>query len=281
MLWHDNRVFIIDVSQSVEMDHPRATEFLRTDCKNVNDFFQKRIEPMTNAELYDFCVNGSPGFRGIEDADIDAALQARLDASALRTEDERKSDDAVFMAAFLPRSLNELSDNCERAQRELNAGGREKGYVDAVNALLGATPEEEDDAAAQSAAAVQGDADAAAVQGDADADRRGAADGDAADGGAADGGAADGGASNAAGDIDDAATASDDSDGDSDDESYDDGPLDPNGRLPNRDGAERAAVKLLKKDAAKAQKLETREARKKKMKKHVKKKATKATKNNK
>ena len=31
----------IDVSQSVEHEHPNALEFLRIDCKNVNDFFRR------------------------------------------------------------------------------------------------------------------------------------------------------------------------------------------------------------------------------------------------
>ncbi|KAI5951184.1 rio1 [Candida jiufengensis] len=38
---HDNKLFIIDVSQSVEPDHPMALDFLRMDIKNVNDFFSR------------------------------------------------------------------------------------------------------------------------------------------------------------------------------------------------------------------------------------------------
>ncbi len=34
-------VFIIDVSQSVGIDHPRSLEFLKRDCLNVNLFFSK------------------------------------------------------------------------------------------------------------------------------------------------------------------------------------------------------------------------------------------------
>uniref|UniRef100_A0A8B9GQQ0 Serine/threonine-protein kinase RIO1 n=1 Tax=Astyanax mexicanus TaxID=7994 RepID=A0A8B9GQQ0_ASTMX len=36
MLYHDGDSYIIDVSQSVEHDHPHALEFLRKDCSNVN-----------------------------------------------------------------------------------------------------------------------------------------------------------------------------------------------------------------------------------------------------
>jgi serine/threonine-protein kinase RIO1 len=33
---------VIDVGQAVEHDHPHALEFLRMDCGNVTDFFEKR-----------------------------------------------------------------------------------------------------------------------------------------------------------------------------------------------------------------------------------------------
>lgn len=34
--YHNGNAYIIDVSQSVEHDHPHALEFLRKDCSNVN-----------------------------------------------------------------------------------------------------------------------------------------------------------------------------------------------------------------------------------------------------
>ena len=39
MLFFKEQVYIIDVSQSVEHDHPHALEFLRKDCTNVNGRF--------------------------------------------------------------------------------------------------------------------------------------------------------------------------------------------------------------------------------------------------
>ncbi|KAL3889820.1 hypothetical protein ACJMK2_002148 [Sinanodonta woodiana] len=42
MLWHDDQVWIIDVSQAVEITHPKALEFLFRDCTNVSRFFQKQ-----------------------------------------------------------------------------------------------------------------------------------------------------------------------------------------------------------------------------------------------
>lgn len=39
---HNDKLYIIDVSQSVEPDHPMALDFLRMDIKNVNDFFTRK-----------------------------------------------------------------------------------------------------------------------------------------------------------------------------------------------------------------------------------------------
>ena len=42
ILWHDNQAYFIDVSQSVEPNHPCGLQFLYRDCTNVADFFKKR-----------------------------------------------------------------------------------------------------------------------------------------------------------------------------------------------------------------------------------------------
>ncbi|XP_075936420.1 serine/threonine-protein kinase RIO3 isoform X2 [Anarhichas minor] len=54
MLWHEGKVWLIDVGQSVEPTHPHALEFLFRDCRNVATFFQKRglSEAMSVYELF-------------------------------------------------------------------------------------------------------------------------------------------------------------------------------------------------------------------------------------
>jgi len=42
LLYHKKEVWVIDVSQSVEHDHPMALDFLRRDCEIINFFFQKK-----------------------------------------------------------------------------------------------------------------------------------------------------------------------------------------------------------------------------------------------
>lgn len=39
---HQGQLYIFDVSQSVEPEHPMSLDFLRMDIKNVNDFFMKK-----------------------------------------------------------------------------------------------------------------------------------------------------------------------------------------------------------------------------------------------
>uniref|UniRef100_A0A3B4YKY4 non-specific serine/threonine protein kinase n=2 Tax=Seriola lalandi dorsalis TaxID=1841481 RepID=A0A3B4YKY4_SERLL len=54
MLWHEGKVWLIDVSQSVEPTHPHGLEFLFRDCRNVSTFFQKRgvSEAMSVYDLF-------------------------------------------------------------------------------------------------------------------------------------------------------------------------------------------------------------------------------------
>uniref|UniRef100_A0A3Q1ASL7 Serine/threonine-protein kinase RIO3 n=1 Tax=Amphiprion ocellaris TaxID=80972 RepID=A0A3Q1ASL7_AMPOC len=54
ILWHEGKVWLIDVSQSVEPTHPHGLEFLFRDCRNVATFFQKRgvSEALSVYELF-------------------------------------------------------------------------------------------------------------------------------------------------------------------------------------------------------------------------------------
>lgn len=43
LLYHRGHAVVIDVSQSVEHDHPNALSFLRRDANNLNVFFEKKV----------------------------------------------------------------------------------------------------------------------------------------------------------------------------------------------------------------------------------------------
>nr|XP_019600973.1 PREDICTED: serine/threonine-protein kinase RIO1 isoform X2 [Rhinolophus sinicus]XP_019600974.1 PREDICTED: serine/threonine-protein kinase RIO1 isoform X2 [Rhinolophus sinicus] len=113
MLYSGGDVYIIDVSQSVEHDHPHALEFLRKDCTNVNDFFLKRgVAVMTVRELFEFVTDPS-----ITQENMDAYLSKAMEIASQRTKEERSSqdhvDEEVFKRAYIPRTLNEVK-NYER-----------------------------------------------------------------------------------------------------------------------------------------------------------------------
>ncbi|KAM3929721.1 serine/threonine-protein kinase RIO1 [Leptodactylus fuscus] len=113
LLYHNGQLYIIDVSQSVEHDHPHALEFLRKDCANVNDFFVKYgVAVMTVRELFEFVTDPS-----INEENMDSYLEKAMEIAAYRTEEERsnqdKVDEEVFKKAYIPRTLNEVK-NYER-----------------------------------------------------------------------------------------------------------------------------------------------------------------------
>ncbi|XP_020865534.1 serine/threonine-protein kinase RIO1 isoform X1 [Phascolarctos cinereus] len=113
MLYRNGDVYIIDVSQSVEHDHPHALEFLRKDCANVNDFFFKHgVAVMTVRELFEFITDPS-----ITKDNLDDYLLKAREVAAQRTEEQRSNqdhvDEEVFKRAYIPRTLNEVK-NYER-----------------------------------------------------------------------------------------------------------------------------------------------------------------------
>ena len=90
-------MYVIDVSQSVEYDHPNALEFLRKDCINVNNYFHRRhgVAVMTGKELFDFVTDLS-----INDDNVDDYLSAVMKTVSERSPDDINSldaEDEVFM----------------------------------------------------------------------------------------------------------------------------------------------------------------------------------------
>ena len=116
------KAYIIDVSQSVEHDHPHALEFLRKDLLNVTEFFKKKgVNVLGVKELFDFVVDPT-----IE-ADRAEAVLEELDASAkLRVEQQKQQgeeevdaaenelrqqklvEEEVFKKIYIPRTLDEV-----------------------------------------------------------------------------------------------------------------------------------------------------------------------------
>lgn len=100
VLWHKDHLVVIDVGQAVEHEHPRAMDFLRSDCANVVRFFgrERGVPTMSTKQLFHYitaeCVN----------ADLD---EVHSDCTILLGKDEEQTEQE-FMAAHIPRTLAEL-----------------------------------------------------------------------------------------------------------------------------------------------------------------------------
>jgi len=129
MLYGDGLLYIIDVSQSVENDHPQALDFLKRDCVNVNRFFEKRIARPTLPvkRLFDFVVNKEilrPNGQGIWGPDTDAEAFQALRTTAEEEEDEGDEvEDEVFLQTWIPSNLHQVADRA-LLERELDRRGR-------------------------------------------------------------------------------------------------------------------------------------------------------------
>ncbi|KAK1606585.1 hypothetical protein QYE76_030258 [Lolium multiflorum] len=90
ILYYEGHLYIIDVSQSVDLDHPLALDFLKEDCLHVNDFFEKRgVAVMTVTELFNFVVD-----QNIADEDVDDYLE-KVQQKILENEDTDARDDEI------------------------------------------------------------------------------------------------------------------------------------------------------------------------------------------
>ncbi|KAF8243206.1 RIO1-domain-containing protein [Wilcoxina mikolae CBS 423.85] len=143
VLYHNNHLWVIDVSQSVELDHPRTFEFLRMDIKNCNDFFRRNgVEPVGTRALFEF-ISKTPIYEAI--ARDNEAIMEKL--KALPRGGETEEEEEVFRKTYIPRTLEDVYDYERDAEMVKRGEGADLVY----NTLLAPKPvdeeesEEEDD----------------------------------------------------------------------------------------------------------------------------------------
>ncbi|KAJ0059841.1 hypothetical protein NL108_013776 [Boleophthalmus pectinirostris] len=85
LLWHQGKVWVIDVSQSVEPTHPHGLEFLFRDCRNIATFFRRRgvLDALSEFELF----NVVSGLDLSVEAEDEAHFMAQIVALEKRNED--------------------------------------------------------------------------------------------------------------------------------------------------------------------------------------------------
>eukprot|EP00166_Cyanidium_caldarium_P002463 ctg_2401.g670 len=187
LLYWQQKVYFIDVSQSMERDHPYALDFLRRDCHNVSAFFRAQVERsgggsealervLTARRLFEYVVAAVEGSEESEAALLATALRQQREAlqsggaALLETAD----DEVVFEAAYIPRRLDELDEeDVERVYydgmlRPANAfeeqrGGREEAGRDSEESVATTDASDTDGETESSAANDTEGADAASA----------------------------------------------------------------------------------------------------------------------
>lgn len=154
-------LYIIDVSQSVEQDHPHAFDFLRSDLHNVEDFFSKRGAPCIGLRrVFEFVTRESLGTTEEDPATTLRRWMDEPDEIPIDGEDRGEAqrdaaqEDAVFRQSYIPRTLNEVYD----PERDVGALRRGEGAQLIYKDVIGLVTADDDDGVGKSAsqAAVNG-----------------------------------------------------------------------------------------------------------------------------
>ncbi|EPQ54934.1 hypothetical protein GLOTRDRAFT_106261 [Gloeophyllum trabeum ATCC 11539] len=141
IIYHTSHLYIIDVGQSVEHDHPHAFDFLRSDMKNVEEFFGRRgVKGLGLRRAFEFVTKeelGGDAPEVVAEWLQEAAQHTGEDEEGVGQGDDAKKDaeaheDAVFMQSWIPRTLTEVK-NPERDLDILNRGEGDKLiYADTI-----------------------------------------------------------------------------------------------------------------------------------------------------
>lgn len=97
MLWQKKELWVIDLAQGVEWDHPNALRFLRDDCQHVTSFFRKRglSSALSVRALFEFVTAEQPRDLAVEMS---------------KTDETTEAEDNVWFQAFLPQRLSQIKD---------------------------------------------------------------------------------------------------------------------------------------------------------------------------
>lgn len=122
LLYHEDKLWVIDVSQSVEHDHPKNLEFLRMDIKNVSAFFRRQgIDVLPERAIFGFitAIQGA-----VEQADMASALKLLYETRDRDGEVDNADaevDNEVFRNQYIPQTLEQVYD-VERDAEKIGKG---------------------------------------------------------------------------------------------------------------------------------------------------------------
>ncbi|KAF4556016.1 Serine/threonine-protein kinase RIO1-like protein [Elsinoe fawcettii] len=117
LLYHEGRLWMIDVSQSVEHDHPRSLEFLRMDIKNLTDYFARQgVDTLSERTIFRFITLDSGG---VEEEEVRSSIKQLYEdrANGTLVKEEEGQDDEVFRQQYIPQNLDQVYDIERDAER--------------------------------------------------------------------------------------------------------------------------------------------------------------------
>lgn len=110
-LVHQDKLYVIDVSQSVQPEHPMSLDFLRMDIKNVNLYFNKMgIEIFPERIIFQFVISETlDKFEGDYKSYDDLREYVSNNLPIKKTEQD-EAEDEVFRSLYLVRNLDGLEE---------------------------------------------------------------------------------------------------------------------------------------------------------------------------
>ena len=125
ILYHEDKLWLIDVSQSVEHDHPRSLEFLRMDIKNVTHFFRRKgVDTLSERTVFGFLTASKDS---VDESEMHAALTILYEQEGKENGGESTNvevDREVFRNQYIPQTLDQVYD-AERDVDEIVERGQE------------------------------------------------------------------------------------------------------------------------------------------------------------
>ncbi|XP_063537357.1 serine/threonine-protein kinase RIO3 [Cydia strobilella] len=116
ILWWENKCWFIDVSQSVQPDHPNGLEFLLRDCRNISNFFEKKGVPdvKTAEELF-------KSITGFEEVDVNLLEGVHTTYNSLSSRFEIAPDDNRNVSYPFEYCWNKSSESKQKSDSDIDS----------------------------------------------------------------------------------------------------------------------------------------------------------------
>ncbi|ODM23281.1 hypothetical protein SI65_00870 [Aspergillus cristatus] len=166
ILYHKEKLYIIDVSQSVEHDHPRSLEFLRMDIKKVSDFFRRKgVDPLPEQTVFKFIISPEGPTTITDSNEMFDAIEKLFEACNNRADQDEQTaeaevDTAVFRQQYIPQTLEQVYD-IERDIEKVHTGkGSDLVYHDLLAKHRPNEDEDQSDSESEGGVSMSGGSDA-------------------------------------------------------------------------------------------------------------------------